>query len=160
MPLQVCAAGPPQGMRGVTPVQLLPRGHCCHMDGLLWELHHLRAKLRQWVECYDRPGDHPAWLTHHVRRPVRLYRLLPVTVLVMRWTPDVVILYAGRGGQTDFVYDFKQYRSHMAKQTNCCWVPTCLLCLRPQSWNRFQCFGHQLFPFCYCPLFSHFTLFC
>lgn len=57
-------------MWGVPPVQLLPRGHCSHVDGLLRELHHLRAKLHQWVECHDRPGEHPVWFSHHVRRPV------------------------------------------------------------------------------------------
>lgn len=68
---QVCAAGPPQGMWGVTQVQLLPRGYRPHLDGLLRELHQLGAELRQRVERHDRPGDHPARLAHHVRRQVR-----------------------------------------------------------------------------------------
>lgn len=74
MPTQVCAAGPPQGMWGVTQVQLLPRGHRSHLDGLLWELHQLGAELRQRVEHHDRPGDDPARLAHHVRRQVRTRR--------------------------------------------------------------------------------------
>lgn len=71
VPLQVCPAGSPQGMRGVPPLQLLPRGHRPHVDGLLRELHHLGAELCQRVERHDRPGDHAARLTHHVCRPVR-----------------------------------------------------------------------------------------
>lgn len=57
---QVCPAGPPQGMRGVPPLQLLPRGHRSHVDGLLRELRHLGAELRQRVERHDRPGEHTA----------------------------------------------------------------------------------------------------
>ena len=67
---QVCPAGPPQGVRGVAPVQLLPRWHRSHMDGLLRELRHLGAELRQRVERYDRPGDDQARLAHHVCWPV------------------------------------------------------------------------------------------
>lgn len=58
-------------MRSITPVQLFPRRHCSHVDGLLWEPHHLGAKLHQWVECYDRSGDHPVWFSQHVCRQVR-----------------------------------------------------------------------------------------
>lgn len=61
-------------MRGVPPVELLPRGHCSYMDGFLWELHHLRTKLHQWVERNDRPGDHPVRFPQHVCRRVRSHK--------------------------------------------------------------------------------------
>lgn len=58
-------------MRGFPPLQLLPWGHRSHVDGLLRELRHLGAELRQRVERHDRPGEHTARLAHHVCGPVR-----------------------------------------------------------------------------------------
>lgn len=54
---QVCTADFTQGMWGVTKVQLLPRWHGAHVDGVLWELYRLWTELHQRVECHAGPGN-------------------------------------------------------------------------------------------------------
>ena len=67
---QVCPAGPPQGLRGGTQAQLLPRGRGAALGLLLRELHWLRAELHQRVERHAGPGVHEARLPRPVRGQV------------------------------------------------------------------------------------------